>query len=385
MRFASGRLARPDSFCGSVEGMDVGAASRLAALRDRLRSEGADVIALTDVSNVAYCTDFEGVFDEEPAHVALVGAAQAILLTDSRYVEAMRHAAAGTEWQVRLATGALSSAVAEELAGAEGVRLALETTLPYDRYRALQEACLGEVVEARGWVEDLRVVKDEAELRAIAQAQELTDAAFDHVLSGVLRAGATEREVALELEFFMRREGSEGVAFAPIVASGPNSALPHAVPGRRELAAGDLVVLDFGARLGGYCADMTRTVVVGTASARQREVYGTVLEANRAATAEARADKTGRQVDAAARSVISAAGFGEYFGHGVGHGVGRQVHELPRVGPNSELPIPAGAVITIEPGIYIPAFGGVRIENLAVVERGGVRVLTRSDMDLLEL
>jgi Xaa-Pro aminopeptidase len=384
MRFASGRLARPDFVCGPLEGTDVSTAKRLKALRDRLKSEKTDVIALTDVGNIAYCTGFAGVFDEEPAHVALVSSAEATLLTDSRYVEAMRHAAASTEWQVRLATGPLASAVAEVLAG-ETARLALETSAPYERYRALQEAHLGEVVEAAGWVEELRVVKDEAELQAIAQAQQLTDAAFDHVLSGVLRAGATERDVALEIEFFMRREGSEGVAFAPIVASGPNSALPHAVPGRRELAAGDLVVLDFGARLGGYCADMTRTVAIGAASARQREVYHTVLEANRAATAAARAGKTGRQVDQAAHSVISAAGFGEYFGHGVGHGVGLEVHELPRVGPNNERPIPVGAVITIEPGIYIPGFGGVRIENLAVVERSGVRVLTRSDTDLLEL
>jgi Xaa-Pro aminopeptidase len=363
----------------------VGTAERLGALRKRLKAEKIDAIALTEVRNIAYCTGFLGVFDEEAAHVAVVGASSATLFTDSRYFEAMRQAAEGTAWQVRLASGPLSSAVAEELGAAGRMRLALETSAPYERDRALEEGHLGEVVAATGWVEDLRVVKDESELRAIERAQELTDAAFDHVLSGALRTGACERDVALDLEFFMRREGSEGVAFPPIVASGPNSALPHAIPGRRKLQSGDLVVLDFGARLDGYCADMTRTVCIGVADARQRAVYSAVLEANRAATVATRAGMTGRQIDGVAREVISAAGFGEYFGHGLGHGVGLEVHELPRIGPRSELPVPAGAVITVEPGIYIPGFGGARIENLAVVEEGGVRVLTRSDAELLEL
>jgi Xaa-Pro aminopeptidase len=191
--------------------------------------------------------------------------------------------------------------------------------------------------------------------------------------------------VALELEFFMRRAGSEGVAFAPIVASGPNSARPHATPSERALSDGDFVVLDFGARVGGYCADMTRTVVIGSASERHREIYDAVLTANAAGAAAVRADSLGSEIDAAARAVIVERGFGEYFGHGLGHGVGREVHELPGLGPRSTLPVPLGSVVTIEPGIYVPGFGGVRIEDLATVEAGGARILTRSTKSLLEL
>ena len=356
-----------------------------AALRERLLAENADALALTDVINIGYCTGFIGVLDDEPAHVALITGTQSIIFTDSRYYEAMHHAAEGSPWHVQLVDGWLVPAVADELAATGARRVAIESSMPHSRFAAFADAVDAEVIEAAGWVEVLRAVKAAGEIGAIDAAQELTDRAFAHLLGGMLRAGATERQIALELEFFMRREGSEGVAFPPIVASGPNSALPHALPGERALAKGDFVVLDFGARLGGYCADMTRTVVIGSASDRQREVYDAVLAANVAGTAAARAGLAGRDIDAAARSVIAERGFGEYFGHGVGHGVGREVHELPRVGPRSEAPVEAGAVITIEPGIYIPGFGGVRIENLAVVEEGGVRVLTRSSMDLLEL
>jgi Xaa-Pro aminopeptidase len=359
--------------------------TRLVALRERLAEQNSDALVLTDVVNIAYCTGFLGVFDDEPAHVALISATRAILFTDSRYYEALQHAAAGSRWQVRLVSGWLIPGVAEELASISARRIQLEASMPHSRFRAFSDAVDAEVVEAIGWVETLRAVKNTEEIAAVDAAQTLTDRAFDYLMEGVVRLGATERQIALALEFFMRREGSEGVAFAPIVASGPNSALPHAVPGERVLAAGDFVVLDFGARLRGYCADMTRTVVIGSASQRQREVYDVVLAANAAAEAAVRPGVVGRDIDAAARSVIAESGFADYFGHGLGHGVGREVHELPSVGPRSEVPVEAGAVITIEPGIYIPGFGGVRIENLAVVEGAGARVLTRSTTDLLEL
>lgn len=359
--------------------------SRLIRLRERLQADGVDALALTDVVNIGYCTGFSGVFDDEPAHVALVTPSEATIFTDSRYYEALREASEGSAWQVRLATSWLVSALAEDLSARGLGRVALESSMPHARFRAFVEALDAEVIEADGWVEVLRAVKDAEEVARIEAAQQLTDRAFAHLLGGVVRAGATEREIALELEFFMRREGSEGVAFPPIVASGPNSALPHALPGPRVLARGDFVVLDFGARLGGYCADMTRTVVIGSASERHREIYDAVLTANGAGEAAVKPGRAGNVIDAAARSVIDERGFGDYFGHGLGHGVGREVHELPRVGPRSEVPVEVGNVITIEPGIYIPGFGGVRIENLAVVEDAGARVLTRSATDLLEL
>jgi Xaa-Pro aminopeptidase len=359
--------------------------SRLAALRDRLVAESADAIAIASVPNLVYCTGFGGVFDEEPAHLGLVSECGAVLITDSRYFEAVERAARGSEWRVVCTAETLVSAISAEVSSARFGRVALETTLPHSRFRALEVALESDVIEASGWVEEIRVAKDDSEIASMAAAQALTERAFDHVLERVIRAGVSERELALELEFFMRRAGSEGVAFPPIVASGPNSALPHAIPSERLLRVGDFVVLDFGARVDGYCADMTRTVVVGRASDRQREVYSAVEAASGDATTALHAQMTGAELDAVARRTLEGAGLARYFGHGLGHGVGLEVHELPRVGPRADTPIPAGAVITIEPGVYIPEFGGVRIENLAVVNESGAEVLTRADTALLEV
>jgi Xaa-Pro aminopeptidase len=357
---------------------------RLARLRERISTEGAGGIALTHVPNLFYATGFAGVFDEEPAHIALVTPDQAVIFTDSRYFEAMAAASEGGPWEVRLVTDSLGKALAEEVAAQSLASVALETSQPYARFKALSSEVGAEIVEASGWVEALRAVKDEAEIESIDAAQQLTDWALDFLIECV-RPGKSERDVALELEFFMRREGADGVAFPPIVASGPNSARPHWIPGDRRLETGDIVLLDYGARVDGYCADMTRTLVIGPATERQREVYDAVLAANEAGAAAARVGVAGKDVDAAARAVLEERGFGEYFGHGLGHGVGLEVHELPNVGTRSEAPLEAGSVITIEPGVYIPGFGGVRIEDLAVVEESGVRILTRSTKELLEL
>lgn len=360
------------------------APARVEALRARMREERADALAVTHVPNVAYVTGFEGAFDAEPAHIALLTDTTAVIITDSRYVEVLTTAAQGTDWRVVLAKTTLADAFASELRALAIERVALETSLPYSRYRSLEKAAGVTVVECEGWIEALRQVKAPEEISAIEAAQAMTDLAFDHIL-GALHSGVSEREIALELEFFMRTGGSEGVAFSPIVAAGPNSALPHATPGDRLLAKGDFVVLDFGARVGGYCADMTRTIVIGKASERHREIYDTVRAANAAGAAAVRAGLSGRDIDGAARAVIADGGFGEYFGHGLGHGVGREIHEQPGIGPRSESPVPLHSVITIEPGIYIPGFGGVRIEDLAVVEESGARILTRSAKALLEL
>ena len=359
--------------------------SRLSALRARLAAEAVEAIAITHVPNVRYATGILGVFDDEPAHVALVTAEDAVLFTDSRFVTAATLAAESTPWRVELASDGVSAAACKALADTGAKGLALESTLSHGRFLAFAEKFGGEVVSADGWIETLRAVKDPDEIAAIEAAQALTDRAFDYLLADVVRAGVTEREIALELEFYLRREGSEGVAFPPIVASGPNSALPHAVAGYRALARGDFVVLDFGARVGGYCSDMTRTVVVEAASEEQRAIYSAVLDANTAGASAVAAGKLGSEIDSAARDVIVSAGYGEFFGHGLGHGVGLEVHEAPGLGAKSTHPVPLGSVITIEPGIYVPGMGGVRIEDLAVVDAQGARVLTRSTKDLLEV
>jgi Xaa-Pro aminopeptidase len=357
---------------------------RLAQLREQLRSSGLEAFAVTNPVNIAYLTGFEGVFDTEQAHAAVVSADSAWLYTDSRYFEAARSAAEGGQWEVRLLKEGVYAAVAFALTAAELCSIAVESTMTLAQHRELSAQHAGSIEAVDGWVERIRQTKQPLEIDRITAAQQLTDEAFTHILSRI-HPGARERDIALALECYMRSQGSEGVAFDPIVASGPNSAMPHAKVTAREIEAGDFVKLDFGARVGGYCADMTRTVVVGSASERQREIYGAVHAANLAGIQAVKAGVPGRQADAAAREVLTERGFGEYFGHGLGHGVGLEVHELPGLGPRSEAALPAGAVVTVEPGVYLPGFGGVRIEDLVVVEEGGVRVLTRSTKDLIEL
>jgi len=362
----------------------MNAAGRVAALRARLQGESIEALVLNDVANVRYVTAFENVFDDDPAHVAVITRQTQRLFTDPRYAEAARDRAEGSGWEVVVVSGPLFSQVCEVLSRSKVSSLGFETSLSYGKYLSLTEGFDGTCTPVSNWVEEERAVKDAAELARIVSAQAIADDAFDHIL-GFVRPGMTETQVALELEFFMRSRGSEGVAFDAIVASGPNSALPHAHPGGREILRGDLLKMDFGARVGGYCSDMTRTVVVGKASARQREVYETVLAANLAGIDAVRAGRPGSEIDAAARAVVESGGFGECFRHGLGHGVGLEVHELPSLGSRSTWAVPLGSVVTVEPGIYIPGFGGVRIEDLVTVEAAGARVLTRSTKELIEL
>lgn len=351
-------------------------------IRRRLEHGSIAAVAVTDPVNVAYVTGFEGVFDAERAHVVLVSPEQCILFTDTRYGAAADAAAHDSVWDVRVVRDSLWASVADALPA--DASLAVEDTMSHREYLDISARFGQALTVIHGWVEDLRLVKRADEIRRIEAAQQLTDAGFDHLL-GFIRPGLTEAEVALELEFFLRRSGSEGVAFPPIVASGPNSAHPHATVTSRVLCPGDLLKLDFGARVDSYCADMTRTVVLGGAAEWQREVYGVVLAANQAGIDAVAPGLAGKTIDSAARAVIDRAGYGSQFGHGLGHGVGRAVHELPGVGPRSVGPVPQGAVITIEPGVYLEGRGGVRIEDLVVVEADGARVLTRSPKSLIEL
>lgn len=358
---------------------------RLAAFRRRLadEQEGAAVLVTLPV-NMRYLTGFEGLFDEGIAAACLVTAEVARFYTDFRYAEAAKAAAHGTPWAVHIQKESMYVELCAELR-ADGVEtLVIEDSMAYGRFKFLSEQFTGRVLVVSQWVEELRQVKEKAEIEAVERAAALTDAAFDHIL-GFVAPGMREVDVAVELEAFMRKNGSEGLAFDSIVASGPNSARPHAGVTERVIGDGEFLKLDFGARVDGYCSDMTRTIVVGKATDRHREVYQAVLDANMAAIAGARAGMAGSQIDGIARKLLTDRGLGENFGHGLGHGVGLAVHELPSVSRTSRDAVRSGSIITIEPGVYLPGFGGVRIEDLAVVEDGGVRLLSHSRKELIEL
>lgn len=360
------------------------AEARLAALRRRLVGDGIQAALLTGVSNMRYITGFDGVFDEMINAACLVTPEIARFYTDHRYSEAAQQAAEGSPWAVRIPTEALYIEASRDLHEDGVTELVLESSVPYGRFKFISEQFVGSVRVLDHLVEGLRQVKETQELERIEAAAKLTDRAFDHIL-GFVSAGMTEVEIALELEFYMRRNGSDGIAFEPIVASGPNSAKPHAGVSDRVVSEGDFLKLDFGARISGYCSDMTRTVVVGKASEKQIEIHSAVLAANRAGIAAVKAGVPAKDVDAVARQVLESRGFGENFTHGLGHGVGLDVHEMPTVGARSHDSLRVGSVVTIEPGVYIPGFGGVRIEDLVAVEDSGARVLSDSARELIEI
>lgn len=360
------------------------AQSRVDAFR-RHFDDGVQAAVISDVANMRYLTGFERVFDPMMAGAVVVSPTYQRFYTDSRYIEAARTAAEGTAWDVRLQKESLFDDVTADLT-ADGVEtVALEGSIPHARFVFVSDRFGGRVVLCDQWVQSLREVKDAGEIHAIERAAMLTDAAFDHVL-GLLEPGMREIDVSLALEVYMRSNGSDGLAFEPIVASGPNSSKPHAGVTLRTIEAGDLLTMDFGARVDGYCADMTRTVIVGAhASDEQRRIYDAVLAANEAGNAAVRAGAHARDVDAAARDLLTGLGLGEAFGHSLGHGVGLEVHEGPRLSMKSEDVLVTGQIVTIEPGVYLPGFGGVRIEDLVVVEEGRGRILTHSPKHLIEI
>lgn len=363
----------------------MNAEPRLAALREQMAADGVAALLVTTISNVAYLTGFEGVLDDHANATGLITPDAARFYTDHRYLVAATAAAAGTEWAILTPENAATDVAVCRALQDEGVgTLAAESSMSHARFVKLAQQFVGRVEATEGTVEQLRLIKSPEELDRIAEAAAITDRAFAHTCSFV-KSGMTERQIALELEVYMRGNGSVGLAFEPIVASGPNSALPHAQATDRAVQGGEFLKMDFGARFGGYCSDMTRTVVVGKASEKHREIHAAVLAANRAGVEAVRAGVVGKDVHEVARAVLAGAGFGEYFTHGLGHGVGLDVHELPSVGAKSDDVLPENSVVTVEPGVYLEGFGGVRIEDLVVVDADGARVLSASPRELIEL
>jgi len=352
--------------------------SRLNRLRTLLAEHHLDAILIHNGENRTYLTGFTG-----SAGVALVTARESLLLVDFRYVEQAAGEAPG--WEVVKVPRQATEIVTEIVRGRELQRVGFESDgLTYKQYDELGTALRpAELVPVTG-VDRLRWVKDADELARIRKAVAIADAGFAHV-QGYLRPGIREREVALELEFYMRRHGADKEAFDTIVASGVRSSLPHGRATEKVVAPGEFVTLDFGAVVRGYHSDCTRTVVLGDASPRHREIYDLVLAAQRAALGGIRPGVAARDADALARRVITEAGHGEHFGHDLGHGVGLAIHEGPTLSPREDATLEAGMVVTVEPGVYVPGWGGVRIEDLVVITPDGSEDLTTAPKHLIVL
>ena len=343
---------------------------------------------VTNPENRRYLTGFTGHDGgADSAGTLLVGLRDAVLVTDGRYIEQAASECPGLRIVKREA--ALQPLLVDAARELSLRRVGIEAThltvaLRDDLAAAAGEAHLAlELIATRGLVEALRAVKDAEELAAIERAVQITDAVFAHLLT-YLRPGQTERQVAREIEHQMLAHGAAGLAFDSIVASGPNAALPHAIPTDRPLARGESIVIDMGASYAGYCSDMTRTVCLGRAPADLRTMYADVLRAHDTCKAGLRPGVNGQQADALARDSLQADGRGEQFLHGLGHGLGLEIHEDPRLGRLGEQHILApNMVVTVEPGAYISGWGGVRIEDTVLITPTGTRTLSQSPKDLV--
>ena len=349
-------------------------------IQQELRRRGLDGVLVTDEKNQRYASGFP-ITDG----AVVVGLEKSWLITDSRYIEAAEAAVDGSLTEVILydREHPLTGIIRSVCAGM--ARLSVEDKkLSHAGYLGYEKALGRELLPAGDLFETLRASKSEEEIACMIEAQRISEKALETVLH-IIRPGMTERQVAAELVYNMLKNGSEGNSFDPIVVTGSKTSLPHGVPGDKVIQPGDFVTMDFGSIKHGYCSDMTRTVAVGSASEEMRNVYDTVLRAQLAGIAAARAGVPGREIDAAARKVISDAGYGKYFGHGFGHSLGLDIHEWPNANPSGEAPMPAGAVCSAEPGIYIPGRFGVRIEDVMVIRKTGAEIITKAPKELLVL
>ena len=345
---------------------------RIEALRARMEERKLEALLIAEPSNRRYISGFTGT-----SGYVLITMDRAVLFTDFRYMT--QAAAQCPDLEVIRHKADYLASIKPELEKSGIKRLGFEQNhTAYGDYRKYAaELNPIELVPVENLTEELRMKKDESELAIIRQAARLADQAFEHILA-YIRPGLRERDVDLELEIFMRRNGASGSSFATIVASGERSALPHGVSSDRVIQPGDFVTLDFGAYYQGYCSDITRTIAVGKPSDKHREIYEIVLEAQMNCLERIRPGMTGREADALTRDIIKRYGYNDYFGHGTGHGIGLEIHEAPRLSPTSEQVLEPGMTVTVEPGIYLPGFGGVRIEDDIVITDTGMERLTTS-------
>lgn len=334
------------------------------------------------------CTSEPGEFYAIGLHgegFVTVGAKASHYVTDSRYIEVAEKTVKGAQVEM-VGRGQSHTELVNRFLDAQGIRkLGFEESyMSYAQYQVLQKALHAELVPAGALITKLRSGKDKEELERMAKAQAITDEAFTAICQ-YIKPGMTESEIAARLVYEMLRRGAQRVSFDPIVASGPNGSMPHAIPGERKVGPGEFITMDFGCVYEGYCSDMTRTVALGQPTQEMEKVYHLVLKAQLAGIAASQAGVPGKAIDAAARKVIEDGGYGEYFGHGYGHSVGLEIHESPNANLRDETPMPVGATVSAEPGIYLPGKFGVRIEDVVVMEEGGHTILTKSPKELIVL
>jgi Xaa-Pro aminopeptidase len=352
---------------------------RLRKLRTSIAEKGLDALLLSQPENIRYLSGFTG-----SSGWLLISGKNAILATDFRYVEQAK--GESPDFEIIQTKQELRDWLPGLVSDLGWHRLGFEANfVSYDGYHKLSKAIKTkqvnlELVPTTGIVEQLRSVKEPEELGFIIKAAALVDIAFEQAKTKI-RPGITEKEAAWEIEKILRQEGSEGMPFEIIVASGPNSALPHARPAEKIICSGEPVLIDMGARINGYCSDFSRTLFLGRADKTFREIYNIVLKAQVTAIEGIESGMDASQADRLARSVVEQAGYGDAFGHGLGHGVGLAVHEFPALGPRSSDSLADGMVFTMEPGIYLAGQGGVRIEDMVVLENGKARVLTKARKD----
>ena len=352
--------------------------NHFARIADQLPTRGLDAMLVTSEAGEFYAAGFHGV------GVALITPERTWYYTDSRYIEAAQAIQGAEIGMIR--TGQSYRGLVGELVAAHHIRtLGFEDeSMSVADYNLWVRDVKADFVPASDLLTQLRMVKDAGELAAMRQAQKVTDEAFAEILN-FIKPGVAECEIAARLTYLMAGKGAQRNSFDPIVACGANGSKPHAIPGKDLIQKGQFVTMDFGCVVEGYCSDMTRTVAVGEPTEEMRRVYDTVLSAQRAGIAAARAGVPGRVVDGAARKVIADAGYGEYFAHSFGHSLGLEIHEAPNASPTEDTPLPAGAVVSAEPGIYLPGRFGVRIEDVLIIKADGCEDITRSPKELIVL
>lgn len=351
---------------------------RIEKLREKMAAKEIQSFLVISDPNRNYLSGFTG-----NESFTLITKDGAYFITDSRYTEQAKLQV--KDFQILEYKGKIIDFIAD-LVNSKGIKnIAIEeniVTLSF--YQELKSKYTGEILSGQKEIEDLRMIKSKDEIEKIKKAASIADNGFSHLLN-FIKEGMTEREIALELEFFMKKQGASGLSFETIAASGNRSSLPHGAASEKVIKNGEFLTLDFGCIYQGYCSDMTRTVAIGDVSSKMIDIYNIVLEANMRVLKSIKEGIACKDIDAIARDYIREMGYGDNFGHGLGHGVGREIHEAPRLSPASDTVLKSGMVVTDEPGIYLPGEFGVRIEDLVLVTEDGLEVLSKSPKELISL